>query len=190
MKILLVLGALNSALAVMLGAFGAHGLKSRVDESMLATWATASEYHFYHALALLLTGLLAKAFGAPSMVTAGWVLFAGMLVFSGSLYVLVLSGQQWLRHYPIRRHGLNHWLANARLVPFQTRLIKIMKLTVNGDTLTLNGNTIADLVSQLELTGRRLAVEVNREIIPKSQHSDFALNEDDVVEIVHAIGGG
>ncbi|BAP15472.1 MAG: thiamin biosynthesis protein [Alcanivorax borkumensis] len=65
-----------------------------------------------------------------------------------------------------------------------------MKLTVNGDTLTLNGNTIADLVSQLELTGRRLAVEVNREIIPKSQHSDFALNEDDVVEIVHAIGGG
>ena len=64
-----------------------------------------------------------------------------------------------------------------------------MKLTVNGDTLTLNGNTIADLVSQLELTGRRLAVEVNREIIPKSQHSDFALNEDDVVEIVHAIGG-
>jgi sulfur carrier protein len=47
-----------------------------------------------------------------------------------------------------------------------------MKLTVNGDTLTLNGNTIADLVSQLELTGRRLAVEVNREIIPKSQHSE------------------
>ena len=65
-----------------------------------------------------------------------------------------------------------------------------MKLTVNGDTLTLNGNTIADLVSQLELTGRRLAVEMNREIIPKSQHSDFPLNEDDVVEIVHASGGG
>lgn len=65
-----------------------------------------------------------------------------------------------------------------------------MKLTVNGDTLTLNGNTIADLVSQLELAGRRLAVEVNREIIPKSQHSGFVLSEGDVVEIVHAIGGG
>jgi len=95
MKILLVLGALNGALAVILGAFGAHGLKSRVDESLLAVWSTASEYHFYHALAMLLCGLLAKAFGASGMVTAGWVLFAGMLVFSGSLYVLVLSGQKW-----------------------------------------------------------------------------------------------
>ena len=96
MKILLVLGALNGALAVMLGAFGAHGLKARVDESMLAIWSTASDYHFYHALAMLLCGLLAKAFGASGMVTAGWVLFAGTLVFSGSLYVLVLSGQKWL----------------------------------------------------------------------------------------------
>lgn len=69
-------------------------------------------------------------------------------------------------------------------------MITIMKLTVNGDTLTLDGNTIADLVAQLGLTGRRLAVEVNREIIPKSLHGDVALNEGDVVEIVHAIGGG
>ena len=65
-----------------------------------------------------------------------------------------------------------------------------MNLTVNGNTLTLDGNTITDLVAQLGLTGRRLAVEVNREIIPKSQHGDVALNEGDVVEIVHAIGGG
>ena len=96
MKILLVLGALNGALAVILGAFGAHGLKARVDESMLATWATASEYHFYHALALLLAGLLAKAYGVSNLVTAGWVMFTGMLVFSGSLYILVLTGQKWL----------------------------------------------------------------------------------------------
>ncbi|MEQ3724547.1 sulfur carrier protein ThiS [Alcanivorax sp.] len=65
-----------------------------------------------------------------------------------------------------------------------------MKLIVNGDTLSLDGNTIADLVTQLELTGRRLAVEVNREIVPKSQHPDFTLNDGDVLEIVHAIGGG
>ncbi|RJG18297.1 DUF423 domain-containing protein [Alcanivorax profundi] len=96
MKTLLVLGALNGALAVILGAFGAHGLKARVDESMLATWATASEYHFYHALALLLAGLLAKAYGVSNLVTAGWVMFTGMLVFSGSLYILVLTGQKWL----------------------------------------------------------------------------------------------
>jgi sulfur carrier protein len=69
-------------------------------------------------------------------------------------------------------------------------LISIMKLTVNGDTLTLDGTTIADLVTQLNLTGRRLAVEVNRDIVPKSQHGDFTLKDGDVVEIVHAIGGG
>ena len=65
-----------------------------------------------------------------------------------------------------------------------------MKLTVNGDTLTLDGTTIADLVTQLNLAGRRLAVEVNRDIVPKSQHDDFTLKDGDVVEIVHAIGGG
>lgn len=65
-----------------------------------------------------------------------------------------------------------------------------MKLTVNGDTLTLDGTTIADLVTQLNLTGRRMAVEVNRDIVPKSQHGDFTLKDGDVVEIVHAIGGG
>lgn len=97
MKALLVLGAINGALAVMLGAFGAHGLKSRVDASLLQTWATASEYHFYHALALLLTGILARQYATVTgIVTAGWLLFAGMLVFSGSLYLLVLSGQRWL----------------------------------------------------------------------------------------------
>ena len=69
-------------------------------------------------------------------------------------------------------------------------MISIMNLTVNGDTLTLDGTTIADLVTQLNLTGRRLAVEVNRDIVPKSQHGDFTLKDGDVVEIVHAIGGG
>ena len=97
MKALLVLGALNGALAVMLGAFGAHGLKARVDASMLQTWATASEYHIFHALALLLTGVLAKQFAdASGVVIAGWVLFSGMAIFSGSLYLLVLTGQRWL----------------------------------------------------------------------------------------------
>lgn len=65
-----------------------------------------------------------------------------------------------------------------------------MKLTVNGDPVTLNGATVADLVAQLSLQGRRLAVEVNRDIVPKSEHDAFRLNNGDVVEIVHAIGGG
>ncbi|WP_133492764.1 DUF423 domain-containing protein [Alcanivorax sp. 24] len=96
MNALLTLGALNGALAVMLGAFGAHGLKARVSPADLAIWETASQYHFYHALALLLAGLLARQFSAGAAITAGWVMFAGMVVFSGSLYLLVLSGQRWL----------------------------------------------------------------------------------------------
>lgn len=96
MRYLLFLGALNGALAVILGAFGAHGLKNRVDASMLEIWSTASQYHFYHALGLLLIGLLARQFGNAGLVSAGWIMFTGMLVFSGSLYILVLTGQKWL----------------------------------------------------------------------------------------------
>jgi uncharacterized membrane protein YgdD (TMEM256/DUF423 family) len=96
MKGLLVLGALNAALAVAMGAFGAHGLKARVDAALLETWSTASLYHFHHALALLLVGVLAKQFGESGLITAGWTLFAGMIIFSGSLYLLVLTGQRWL----------------------------------------------------------------------------------------------
>jgi len=96
MKALLVIGSLNAALAVILGAFGAHGLKARVDAQLLAVWQTASEYHFYHALGLLLVGLLAKQFSTAGIVTSGWVMLAGTLVFSGSLYLLVLTGQRWL----------------------------------------------------------------------------------------------
>lgn len=97
MKALLVAGALNAAFAVMLGAFGAHGLKARVDAALLDTWATASEYHFFHALGLLVIGMLARQTNeATGLIVSGWILFAGMAVFSGSLYILVLSGQRWL----------------------------------------------------------------------------------------------
>jgi sulfur carrier protein len=65
-----------------------------------------------------------------------------------------------------------------------------MLLQVNGENLNLNGSTIADLVKQMDLAGKRLAVEVNREIIPKSTHATFTLKEHDTIEIIHAIGGG
>ena len=65
-----------------------------------------------------------------------------------------------------------------------------MNLTVNDSPLDFNGSTIADLLEQLEIRGRRLAVEVNREIVPKGEHETFKLNDGDHVEIVHAIGGG
>ena len=67
---------------------------------MLATWHTASEYHFYHALALLLIGILAKQFNETGIneliLTSGWIITAGITIFSGSLYVLVLTNTRWL----------------------------------------------------------------------------------------------
>ncbi|MCB1740349.1 MAG: sulfur carrier protein ThiS [Gammaproteobacteria bacterium] len=66
-----------------------------------------------------------------------------------------------------------------------------MQITLNGKSRALrNGSTIADLVQALELVGKRLAVEVNEEVIPRSEHPKCVLNDGDRVEIVHAIGGG
>ena len=65
-----------------------------------------------------------------------------------------------------------------------------MQLQVNGDSLEFDGQTVSDLLARLEIQGRRLAVEVNRDIIPKSEHAAYQLSDGDIVEIVHAIGGG
>lgn len=84
------------ALAVMLGAFGAHGLESRIDAERLAMWKTAVEYHFYHVLPLFALSLL----GADrwtrwaSRACAAWIV--GIAIFSGTLYLLALTGQRWL----------------------------------------------------------------------------------------------
>lgn len=91
-------GSVLGGLGVMLGAFGAHGLRARVSPERLANWHTATEYHLIHALALLAVGLLlrqAPQAGAAASA-AGWCFTLGTLVFSGSLYLLVLSGQRWL----------------------------------------------------------------------------------------------
>ncbi len=96
-KTFLLIGSLAAALAVVLGAFGAHALKARLGADLLAVWRTALEYHFYHALALLAVGLLLMHFpGTGALRWAGIAFSAGMLLFSGSLYVLALSGARWL----------------------------------------------------------------------------------------------
>lgn len=66
-----------------------------------------------------------------------------------------------------------------------------MKITVNGEPMTVaDATTVAGLLEQLNLAGRRLAIEVNMDIIPRSQHDQLHLKDNDVVEVVHAIGGG
>ena len=90
-KIWIAFGAAYGFFAVGLGAFGAHALKQRLSPEMLAVWRTGVEYHFYHALALILLGIIARQ--TPSAVlNAGGACFAlGVLIFSGSLYALALS---------------------------------------------------------------------------------------------------
>ena len=91
-KLFLSLGACSGALAVMLGAFGAHGLKDKLSEKMLANWMTGVDYHFYHTFALLVVGLLALKFQSGALTAGGWSFLAGILIFSGSLYIMALTG--------------------------------------------------------------------------------------------------
>jgi sulfur carrier protein len=66
-----------------------------------------------------------------------------------------------------------------------------MRIQLNGDSLELpDGETVAALIARMDLTGRRVAVELNLDIVPRSQHADTVLNDGDNVEVVHAIGGG
>jgi uncharacterized membrane protein YgdD (TMEM256/DUF423 family) len=85
-------GAVLAGTGVALGAFGAHALKTQVSPEDLATWKTAVEYQLIHALALLVVGLLSASRRGPTAGRAGMAFVAGIALFSGSLYVLVLSG--------------------------------------------------------------------------------------------------
>jgi uncharacterized membrane protein YgdD (TMEM256/DUF423 family) len=96
-KLLLVLGAVAAFAAVLLGAFGAHALKARLTPEALAWWRTGVEYHFYHALGLLALGAVALRLPESALLKwSGWAMLAGILLFSGSLYLLALSGARWL----------------------------------------------------------------------------------------------
>ena len=95
-QLALLCGAIYGFLGVALGAFGAHGLRERLTPDLLAVWKTAVEYQFYHALALLLVGLLASQRPSIALTNAGICFALGVLIFSGSLYTLALSGQRWL----------------------------------------------------------------------------------------------
>jgi uncharacterized membrane protein YgdD (TMEM256/DUF423 family) len=93
LKKFLMLGSMNGLLAVALGAFGAHVLKDRLSSEMLAVFQTGVQYQMYHALALILVAILANQLSRSGAVRwAGWLFFYGIILFSGSLYALSLSG--------------------------------------------------------------------------------------------------
>ncbi len=96
-RIFVFLGSINAFLAVALGAFGAHGLRARLTPDMLQIYETGIKYHMMHALGLILLGLIAHWIERSWMINwSGWFLFAGIVIFSGSLYVLSISGLRWL----------------------------------------------------------------------------------------------
>ncbi len=93
---LAIFAASNGFLAVLLGAFGAHALKHRVPANLLAVWQTAVQYQMYHALAILVIVGMHSLGNSRHGITAAGLLGLGMLLFSGSLYLLVLTGLEFL----------------------------------------------------------------------------------------------
>ena len=98
MNLFFALGSLFGGLAVALGAFGAHALSERITPERLANFETAARYQMYHALALLAVALAMAYFpsGGKLLNAGGWLFTAGIVLFSGSLYILSLTGIRWL----------------------------------------------------------------------------------------------
>ncbi|MBI3569506.1 MAG: DUF423 domain-containing protein [Gammaproteobacteria bacterium] len=96
-KLFLILGGINAVFVVMLGAFGVHGLKERLSAELLAVFQTGVHYHLFHALGLLAVGLVATQIAdSVYLKWSGWLMLVGIILFSGSLYVLSVSGLRWL----------------------------------------------------------------------------------------------
>jgi uncharacterized membrane protein YgdD (TMEM256/DUF423 family) len=90
-KLFIILGALNAFIAVALGAFGAHGLEGKIPDKYLEIWKTAVQYQMFHAVGLLVLGLLAGKISSPLINWSGWLMLIGIILFSGSLFVLSVT---------------------------------------------------------------------------------------------------
>lgn len=96
-KFYLVLGSINALLVVLIGAFGAHGLKARLTIENMAIFQTGVQYHFYHAVGLILVGLIAMQLTSPPYFRwSAWLMVMGIVLFSGSLYALSITNIRWL----------------------------------------------------------------------------------------------
>ena len=92
MKVFIILGALNALLSVAFGAFGAHVLEGKLEPRYLTTWQKAVTYQMLHAVGLLIIGVLMGKFPASALLSwSGWIMLAGIILFSGSLYLLSVT---------------------------------------------------------------------------------------------------
>lgn len=95
-RLFLIIGAVNGGISVACGAFAAHGLSGYLSAAALATFETAARYQMYHALALVAVAGFLTRDTSSALVRAGWSFLIGIVLFSGSLYTLTLTGQTWL----------------------------------------------------------------------------------------------
>lgn len=95
-RLFFIAGSLSAFLGVSLGAFAAHGLKERLSPEMLNIFEVGVRYQMYHALALIALALAAQRWPRGEFYLAGWLFLSGTCVFSGSLYLLSLTGMRWL----------------------------------------------------------------------------------------------
>ena len=93
MKTFIIIGAINAFLAVALGAFGAHGLEGKISDKYLEVWQTGVQYQMFHAAGLMIIGIIGRNISPSSLLsTSGWFMLSGIILFSGSLYILSISG--------------------------------------------------------------------------------------------------
>ena len=96
-KLIIILAGINGFLAVSIGAFAAHMLRDRLSPELLNTFQTGVQYHMYHALSLFGIGLLMLNFPSSTLLRiSAYLMMAGIVLFSGSLYLLSITGTRWL----------------------------------------------------------------------------------------------
>jgi uncharacterized membrane protein YgdD (TMEM256/DUF423 family) len=95
-RLFFAIGAVTAFVGVALGAFGAHGLKTRIEPELLAVFETGVRYQMYHALAMFAVAWAASRWPGAATSASGWLFVAGTIVFSGSLYLLSVTGVRWL----------------------------------------------------------------------------------------------
>ena len=95
-RFFLIVGSVSACLAVVLGAFGAHALKNYLSSDLLNTFEVGVRYHFYHTFGLFVVAWASTRWPGGSVTAAGWLFVAGIIIFSGSLYLLSLTGLRWL----------------------------------------------------------------------------------------------
>jgi uncharacterized membrane protein YgdD (TMEM256/DUF423 family) len=95
-KTFILLGSLFSFIGIALGAFAAHALKDKLSTDLFAIWEVGVRYHMYHALGLLAVAWVTTQFPEANVSISGWLFVCGIVIFSGSLYALSLSGMRWL----------------------------------------------------------------------------------------------